>query len=308
MSSVARGVALFLGLFTILNLLGDLRFGGAGANLWWIDFWPLPLWLSRVLLLVVAVALIARFRPVLILTLAFALLNAIRYYWLLSRGVIHTALPIPLSLPVAAAIAFIILTPKRPTSRWIVALSFAGSVLLFPIAQISLFGLTDYRRPADLVVVFGARADANGRPSDTLADRVRTAATLYRDGLARRVLMSGGPGEGAYSEPEVMRRYARTLGVPDSAISLDEQGLNTEATVRNTPHVRVLAVSDFYHLPRIKMTYQRYGLEVFTVPARTTVPGSMPFNIAREDAAFWAYYLRRLRPYNGGTSTGPRVP
>ena len=72
--------------------------------------------------------------------------------------------------------------------------------------------------------------------------------------------------------------------------------MNTESTVRNTFNLapRILAVSDFYHLPRIKMTYQRYGVEVFTVPAITTGPLQMPFNLAREDVAFWAYYLRRL--------------
>jgi hypothetical protein len=42
------------------------------------------------------------------------------------------------------------------------------------------------------------------------------------------------------------------------------------------------------------MTYQRYGLDVLTVPSQNTVPFSMPFNLAREDAAFWWYYVRRL--------------
>jgi hypothetical protein len=43
------------------------------------------------------------------------------------------------------------------------------------------------------------------------------------------------------------------------------------------------------------MTFQRYGAEVWTVPCGISVPGDMPFNIVREDAAYWAYYLRRLR-------------
>jgi len=79
----------------------------------------------------------------------------------------------------------------------------------------------------------------------------------------------------------------------------DPNGLNTESTARNTVALlpaptRILAVSHFYHLPRIKMTYQRYASEVYTVPCEDTVPGSMPFNVAREVAAFWRYYLRRV--------------
>jgi len=78
----------------------------------------------------------------------------------------------------------------------------------------------------------------------------------------------------------------------------DDAGVNTESTVRNTVGMtrgRILAVSHFYHLPRIKMTFQRYGSDVFTVPSGTTDYAIMPFQLAREDAAFWTYYLRRFR-------------
>jgi hypothetical protein len=35
-------------------------------------------------------------------------------------------------------------------------------------------------------------------------------------------------------------------------------------------------------------------VDVYTVPAETSRPGAMPYNLVRETAAFWAYYLRRL--------------
>jgi vancomycin permeability regulator SanA len=53
-------------------------------------------------------------------------------------------------------------------------------------------------------------------------------------------------------------------------------------------------VSHFYHLPRIKVTCQRSGLEAYTVPADTAALRGMAINLGREDLAFWAYYLRRL--------------
>ena len=164
--------------------------------------------------------------------------------------------------------------------------SFTLAAIIFPLAQISLFGFTDYRRPADVIVVFGA----SGEP---LYDRLRTACDLYRQGFAPKLLFSGGPGE-----PEQMRNYAIHHGVPASATLEDAAGVNTEATVRNTVEAsrgRILAVSHFYHLPRIKMTFQRYGSEVYTVPSETTMYALMPYQLAREDAAFWAYYLRRFR-------------
>lgn len=177
-----------------------------------------------------------------------------------------------------------------------------GCLILFPLAQMFCFGKTDYRRPADAVVVFGARAYADGRPSDALADRVRTACGLYREGLARKLVFSGGPGDGAVPETEAMRRMALQLGVKGEDILLDAAGSSTQATVRNTEPMlaqlqaaRVLVVSHFYHLPRIKLAYQRAGWEVYTVPARESyLLSQMPYNVAREVAALWVYYLRPL--------------
>jgi len=55
---------------------------------------------------------------------------------------------------------------------------------------------------------------------------------------------------------------------------------------------RVLVVSHFYHLPRLKLTYQRLGQEVWTVPAHESfVLRQMPVLIAREVLALWVYYL-----------------
>ena len=307
MPSLARGLALFLGAFTLLNLIGS------DGNLWWIDLEPLPPIASRLMLAALALALLAyalvpsmsRVRRAITISFTAAALlaaigNAIRFYVLLHRGDFTTAMPLPLSLFVAVALAMLIAGQRRPgpSHRSLVVLTFVAAAILFPLAQISLFGMTDYRRPADLIVVFGARAYADGSPSLALADRVRTGCELYRAGLAPKLFLSGGPGEGAVDEPESMRRLARKLGVPDSAIVRDPLGVNTESTVRNALALRprrVLAVSHFYHLPRIKMTCQRYGFSaVYTVPSRNSVPMQMPINLVREDVAFWAYYLRRL--------------
>lgn len=313
-NAVTRGVALFLAAFTVLNLLGDLRFARANMNVWWIDFWPLPLdiaWLFfGTLAIVLAVHAIApaygaRFRRAARVMIGFAavaaLVNVIGFYHALSRHVIRTAWPVPLSLFVCIALVAIALDYGNATMRLrgVLAVAVVAAVL-FPIAQIGFFGATDYRRQADLIVVFGALAMADGTPSNALADRVATACDLYRAGLARQILFSGGPGAGPFTEPRVMRMFAEKHGIPASAIIEDPKGLNTEATVRNTRALIgntrpcILVVSHFYHLPRIKMTYQRYGMNVCTVPSRDSVPFSMPYNIAREDLAFWAYYLRRF--------------
>jgi len=147
-----------------------------------------------------------------------------------------------------------------------------------------------------------ARVYADGSLSQALGDRVRTACNLYQDGLVRKVVVSGGPGDGDIHETEGMRRMALHLGVPNADILVDQGGLSTQATVRNTCGIfaaqgmgRVLVVSHSYHLPRIKLAYQRQGREVYTVPARQSRPlTALPLYVAREVAALWLYYLRPL--------------
>lgn len=321
LTSAVRGLALFIGGFSLLNLLGEFTNAGFDLNAWWIDFRPLPAVFSRLLLGACAVFLLAwAFRPVagvlrrrLTIALAgvvfsFALWNTIHYYIMLAGGSFTTSVPVPLSIFVAAGLdltAYSVFRNRPVAGRRglvLAGLVFAACVLLFPVAQMACFGKTDYRRPADAVVVFGARVYADGRLSDALADRVRTGCRLYEQGLVEKVVFSGGPGNGEIHETQAMKRFALERGVPEEAILLDPRGVNTRESVANTCEIfdrmkirRVLAVSHFFHLPRIKMSYANCGREVYTVPAKETYTlTQMPYLIARETAALWVYYLRFL--------------
>ncbi|MFA4965447.1 MAG: YdcF family protein, partial [Thermoleophilia bacterium] len=175
---------------------------------------------------------------------------------------------------------------------------------LFPLAQVLFFGTTDYRRPAAMVVVFGAQVHRDGAPSTSLRDRMATAVALYKRRLVRRVLVSGGVGESGYNEALVMRDMAVAAGVPPRRVIIDSDGVNTDATVRHSlpffgfaggDQPGVLAVSQFYHLPRIKLAYQRAGRVVLTVPAAGDGDRRrLPFLVVREVPAFWVYYLRAV--------------
>jgi uncharacterized SAM-binding protein YcdF (DUF218 family) len=319
----ARIIALFLSLLTLGNLVLNCLWPGFDANIWWISFAPLPAWLVQPMLAVCAFALL-RFAlrrsagdgrsPLVagtaLLLAIVALANAAGFYRLLAEGRIAAGFPVPLSFLVCLGMLLIARTAWSPHSapvrfaRWRVVAGGLALFALFPLALMLFFGNTDYRRRADVAVVFGARAYRDGRLSNALEDRMRTACALYHERLVKRLVLSGGPGDGAVTEAEAMRRYAVSHGVRVEDILLDDQGLNTEATVRDTVPLfnqwrvrRVLAVSHFYHLPRIKLAYQRAGVEVCTVPARQArLLSQLPFNLAREVAAFWSYYLRQPAP------------
>ena len=97
--SLPRGLALFLGGFGLLNILGNFRVSGFDANVWWIDLRWLPGTAATPLLLVAVLCLIAFgvrpprsvWRPVLTVTCAAllgiaALVNSAQFYVLLKRG------------------------------------------------------------------------------------------------------------------------------------------------------------------------------------------------------------------------------
>lgn len=320
LAAVARGIALFLGVFSLFNLLGEIRSPGFDANLWWIDLRPCPLKAARVILAISSVLLILfALRPVLppplrvaallcvVTLLAVSTYNTTTYYSLLRKGTIHTSLALPFSIHVTICLALILVglrlrVPEVATARqaFLGATTTVFCLIAFPLAQMYCFGRTDYRRPADAIVVFGCKVNANNRPSWALYDRMKTACDLYSAGLADTIVLSGGPGEGESHETDAMKEIALAAGIPEEKILIDRDGLDTAATVRNTTPLlrqhelrRVLAVSHFYHLPRIKLTYRKAGMDVYTVPAKETHPlKMMPFYLGREVAALWVYYFR----------------
>lgn len=320
LASLARGGALFFGGFTLLGLVGELLHPGFDASLWWLDLraWPgwlsLPFrWMAALLLSAYALAPSSvRWRRWATVGAAaglslIALWDALRFYRLWLGGELASAPPVPLSLLLGAGFALIAWMAWRPAAgSWIgVAVAFLLAGVSFPVAQMLSFGRTSYARPADIAVVFGARAYADGRPSHALRDRMNTACQLYQRGLVRALYLSGGPGDGEFHETDVMRTMALAQGVRAEDILIDREGNNTRQTAENlAPELRrrglgrVLAVSHFYHLPRVKLAFQREGIEVFTVPAEEPrLLLRLPYYMVRETAGLWAYYLGPLFPF-----------
>lgn len=321
---IFRGLALAALAFTLVNAARELA--SPGASVAWHLF-HVPGWrggADACLALMTAFMLWSAFGPVqrrataillaagLAALSTLAALDALAFAALVRRGAIASAWPVPLSAALAVTLALhgaLCLWPRHAAARAGAALPSGGALLtgaagiaaagLAALLHIHAFGLTDYRRPADAIVVLGARAYANGQPSEALAERVMTGVALYRAGLAPRLVMSGGVDPSGVSEPEVMRAVAVAAGVPASAIVLDEQGVSTEASVESVGALaermeirRVLAVSHYFHLARIKLLAERRGLRCFTVPAdegATRLLGT-PYYVLREAAALAFYF------------------
>jgi SanA protein len=126
--------------------------------------------------------------------------------------------------------------------------------------------------PADRVaIVFGAGLRYDGTPTAILRDRVETAVQLYNNSKVEKLLMSGDNTAVEYNEPESMRQYALSLGIPDEAMVLDYAGRRTYDTCYRAKAIfgvesAILVTQDF-HLPRALYLCNHLGIEAVGVEA-----------------------------------------
>ena len=151
---------------------------------------------------------------------------------------------------------------------------------------------TAQAEPRRVALVLGARILSPGVPTALLADRLDTAADLYRLGKAERLLLTGDGGLNGPDEVETMRAYLLAQGIPENALLLDREGVRTLASLlraRDVFGVRsALVVTSPFHLPRTLFLARRIGLELTGVPAAARRPLSLRgrlTNQARERGA-----------------------
>lgn len=163
--------------------------------------------------------------------------------------------------------------------RLLVTLGIVGALgVILPRIVTSIYSINRIYQTEDapqkrLAIVFGAGLRRDGTPTAILRDRVETAADLYFTGKVEKLLMSGDNRFLEYNEPESMRQYALSLGVPDEAIAMDYAGRRTYDTCYRAKEIfavdDVLLVTQKFHLPRALFLCNALGLEAAGVEANT---------------------------------------
>lgn len=138
-----------------------------------------------------------------------------------------------------------------------------------------------------VALVLGAEVYADGVPSKFLRARLDLAVELYRRGLVERLLVSGDGRSPFYDETGGMVAYLREQGVPESALLVDPEGLDTHASCLRARDVfgveRLVVVSQSYHLPRALVICRALGLDAWGVGDDTV----------RSSPRTWAHGTRR---------------
>ncbi len=164
----------------------------------------------------------------------------------------------------------------------------------------------DRFRPADAIVILGAKLRADGTLSGALEERVAAGVELWKRGAAPIVCVTGGGPPGRV-EAEAMARRARELGVPDEALRIESEAANTGDNARLAARLlaadgcqTVWIVSQPFHLLRARLLFYKYGL----VPLAWHAEDSLQFRyprlalrwLTREYAALARFAVFEIRP------------
>jgi uncharacterized SAM-binding protein YcdF (DUF218 family) len=195
---------------------------------------------------------------------------------------------------------------KRARRSWLSTLllvAFAGLLLYYIVTCVRVVRHSgiDEARPADAIVVFGA-AEYYGRPSPVYRARLDHASDLFERKLAPIIITTGGAGkETRFTEGQVGRDYLASKDIGDRHLIAETQGDNSAESAQRVAVIMqtngmhsCIAVSDAYHLFRIKQMLASYGLVVYTSPRPQTVPATNWGKIQSVMREALSYVLWRL--------------
>jgi uncharacterized SAM-binding protein YcdF (DUF218 family) len=160
-------------------------------------------------------------------------------------------------------------------------------IVLSGLAVVVVAGLTSFRiwqqgerdeqRPVDAIVVLGA-AQYDGRPSPVFEARLDHAVQLFKRGVAKSFVVTGGklPGDRT-TEAAVAREYALGHDVPAAAIFGESEAHNTLASLRAVAAEMkkrglrsAVFVSDPTHMLRVLRIAEDLGIEAYGSPTTSS--------------------------------------
>jgi len=131
---------------------------------------------------------------------------------------------------------------------------------------------------SDVAIVLGA-GSANGKLSKVFEERVRHAITLLKEQKVKKIIFTGGFGEGQQiSDSQAAANYAIKKGVRKNQILIEEASTITFYNVVNAHELMeqhnlhsALIISDPYHMKRAMEMCQKVGIQAQSSPTPTSM-------------------------------------
>lgn len=155
-----------------------------------------------------------------------------------------------------------------------------------------------------VALVLGAGIKPNGRLSQSLESRVKTAIKLYKAGKVEKLLMSGDNRVSHYNEPKRMCDYAIRRGVPAEDVVMDYAGRRTYDSAYRAKHIfglnKMIVVTQAFHMDRALFLCSKVGIDACGVEA--AVDGNLKAKVREVPACLGALIdvsIRHPQPIMG---------
>src|SRR5262245_38745991 len=119
--------------------------------------------------------------------------------------------------------------------------------------------------PAPVALVLGAQEHDDATPSTFLSARLDLAIQLYRAGKVKVLLVSGDNGRPDYDEPDTMRGYLISRGIPAAKVVADYAGFDTYDSCSRARRIfgvtRAIVVTQSFHIHRAVTLCRHLGID-----------------------------------------------
>ncbi len=124
----------------------------------------------------------------------------------------------------------------------------------------------------DVGIVLGGFSGLNKRNNEIAfnwaGDRLFQAIALYKKGQIKQILLSGGSANlinRQVKEADLAVKYLKLIGLPDSAILIENQSRNTVENARyslalirkKNPKAKIMVITSAWHIPRAKLIFDK---------------------------------------------------
>jgi uncharacterized SAM-binding protein YcdF (DUF218 family) len=152
--------------------------------------------------------------------------------------------------------------------------------------------------PDAVIVIFGAAVRPDGKPSQTLRQRVEAAARFGKRFSRPQFIPTGGRGRFGDAEAAVMTRLLKQAGFSETSIIQENTGTDTMSSVRAVAQLvreqsSVYACTSAYHLPRCLILLRLAG-----IAARPCPPPVAPAASSRWLRWYWRLRETPALPYD----------
>lgn len=151
--------------------------------------------------------------------------------------------------------------------------------------------------PSDAIIILGYPAKSSHKPGPILRSRLDKGIELYKQGLAKKVVLTGAAVRNANIEAEVMAEYCKRNGIDEDALILEKKAYNTYENALYTRKIMkaqklrtgIVVTSDF-HIPRARYIFRHFAKDLQFEPAPypvNTFPLSKYYFLFRERLIMW---------------------